>query len=231
MTDQAKSSDLFSPRFLAVLALFIGCLIAANIIAVKLIFIWGMLLPAAVIVFPVSYILGDVLTEVYGYRAARRVIWLGFVANLVVVAAIWAGGALPAVGFWKDQDAYDQILGAAPRILAASFIAYLIGEFTNSYVLAKMKIATNGRFLWARTIGSTLVGQGLDSAVFIAIAFIGILPTPALVTAIVTQWLFKSAYEACATPVTYGVVNYLKRSEGIDVYDRDTKFNPLLIAD
>ena len=213
------------------LALFIGCLIAANIIAVKLIFIWGMLLPAAVIVFPVSYILGDVLTEVYGYRAARRVIWLGFVANLVVVAAIWAGGALPAVGFWKDQDAYDQILGAAPRILAASFIAYLIGEFTNSYVLAKMKIATNGRFLWARTIGSTLVGQGLDSAVFIAIAFIGILPTPALVTAIVTQWLFKSAYEACATPVTYGVVNYLKRSEGIDVYDRDTKFNPLLIAD
>jgi len=147
------------------------------------------------------------------------------------VAAIWAGGALPAVGFWKDQDAYDQILGAAPRILAASFIAYLIGEFTNSYVLAKMKIATNGRFLWARTIGSTLVGQGLDSAVFIAIAFIGILPTPALVTAIVTQWLFKSAYEACATPVTYSVVNYLKRSEGIDVYDRDTKFNPLLIAD
>ena len=231
MTDQAKSSDLFSPRFLAVLALFIGCLIAANIIAVKLIFIWGMLLPAAVIVFPVSYILGDVLTEVYGYRAARRVIWLGFVANLVVVAAIWAGGALPAVGFWKGQEAYDQILGAAPRILAASFIAYLIGEFTNSYVLAKMKIATNGRFLWARTIGSTLVGQGLDSAVFIAIAFIGILPTPALVTAIVTQWLFKSAYEACATPVTYGVVNYLKRSEGIDVYDRDTKFNPLLIAD
>lgn len=231
MTDQAKSSDLFSPRFLAVLALFIGCLIAANIIAVKLIFIWGLLLPAAVIVFPVSYILGDVLTEVYGYRAARRVIWLGFVANLVVVAAIWAGGALPAVGFWKDQDAYDQILGAAPRILAASFIAYLIGEFTNSYVLAKMKIATNGRFLWARTIGSTLVGQGLDSAVFIAIAFIGILPTPALVTAIVTQWLFKSAYEACATPVTYSVVNYLKRSEGIDVYDRDTKFNPLLIAD
>lgn len=120
---------------------------------------------------------------------------------------------------------------AAPRILAASFIAYLIGEFTNSYVLAKMKIATNGRFLWARTIGSTLVGQGLDSAVFIAIAFIEILPTLALVTAIVTQWLFKSAYEACTTPVTYGVVNYLKRSEGIDVYDRDTKFNPLLIAD
>jgi hypothetical protein len=231
MTAQPQSSDSFSPRFLAVVALFIGCLIAANIIAVKLIFIWGMLLPAAVIVFPVSYILGDVLTEVYGYRAARRVIWLGFAANLVVVAAIWAGGALPAAGFWKGQEAYDQILGAAPRILAASFIAYLIGEFTNAYVLAKMKIATNGRFLWARTIGSTLVGQGLDSTIFIAIAFIGILPTPALVTAIVTQWLFKSAYEACATPVTYGVVNYLKRREGVDVYDRDTKFNPLLIAD
>ncbi len=231
MTDQTQRSDMFSPRFLAVLALFIGCLIAANIIAVKLVVIWGMLLPAAVIVFPVSYILGDVLTEVYGYRAARRVIWLGFLANLVVVAAIWAGGALPAVGFWKGQEAYDQILGAAPRILAASFLAYLVGEFTNAYVLAKMKIATNGRFLWARTIGSTLVGQGLDSTIFIAVAFAGILPTPALVGAIVTQWLFKSAYEACATPVTYGVVNYLKRREGIDVYDRDTKFNPLLIAD
>jgi uncharacterized integral membrane protein (TIGR00697 family) len=159
------------------------------------------------------------------------VIWLGFLANLVVVAAIWAGGALPAVEFWKGQEAYDQILGAAPRILAASFLAYLVGEFTNAYVLAKMKIATNGRFLWARTIGSTLVGQGLDSTIFIAVAFAGILPTPALVGAIVTQWLFKSAYEACATPVTYGVVNYLKRREGVDVYDRDTKFNPLQFAD
>ena len=170
-------------------------------------------------------------TGVLVYHFWSQQIWLGFAANLVVVAAIWAGGALPAAGFWKGQEAYDQILGAAPRILAASFIAYLIGEFTNAYVLAKMKIATNGRFLWARTIGSTLVGQGLDSTIFIAIAFIGILPTPALVTAIVTQWLFKSAYEACATPVTYGVVNYLKRREGVDVYDRDTKFNPLLIAD
>jgi len=231
MTDQAQSSDKFSARFLTIVALFIGCLIAANIIAVKLIFIWGMLLPAAVIVFPVSYILGDVLTEVYGYRAARKVIWLGFLANLIVVAAIWAGGALPAAGFWKGQPAYDLILGAAPRILVASFLAYLVGEFTNAYVLAKMKIATDGRFLWARTIGSTLVGQGLDSAVFIAVAFAGILLVPALVTAIVTQWLFKSAYEACATPVTYGVVNYLKRREGIDFYDRDTKFNPFAIAD
>jgi queuosine precursor transporter len=231
MTDRPQTRDGFSPRFLVVLALFIGCLIAANIIAVKLVVIWGLLLPAAVIVFPVSYILGDVLTEVYGYRAARRVIWLGFLANAIVVAAIAAGGALPAAGFWNGQPAYDQILGAAPRILAASFMAYLVGEFANAYVLAKMKIATEGRFLWARTIGSTLVGQGLDSTVFIAIAFAGILPTPALIGAIVTQWLFKSAYEAGATPITYVVVNYLKRRDGVDVYDRDTRFNPLLIAD
>ena len=220
-----------SPWLLVIVALFIGSLIAANIIAVKLVMFWGMLLPAAIIVFPLSYILGDVLTEVYGYRAARRVIWLGFLANLVVVAAIWAGGALPAAGFWKGQAAYDQILGATPRILGASFLAYLVGEFTNSYVLAKMKIATEGRFLWARTIGSTLVGQGLDSAVFIAIAFWGVIPTGALITAIVTQWLFKSAYEAAATPLTYGAVGFLKRREGIDVYDRDTKFNPFAIAD
>ncbi len=231
MTDQSAARPATSPWLLVIVALFIGCLIAANIIAVKLVMLWGMLLPAAIIVFPVSYILGDVLTEVYGYRAARRVIWLGFLANLVVVAAIWAGGALPAAGFWKGQAAYDQILGATPRILGASFLAYLVGEFANSYVLAKMKIATEGRFLWARTIGSTLVGQGLDSAVFIAIAFWGVLPTGALITAIVTQWLFKSAYEAAATPLTYGAVNFLKRREGIDVYDRETRFNPFAIAD
>ncbi len=228
---QPSTTTGHSPWFLVIVALFIGCLISANIIAVKLVLLWGMLLPAAIIIFPISYILGDVLTEVYGYREARRVIWLGFLANVVVVAAIAAGGALPAVGFWKGQAAYEQILGAAPRILAASFLAYLIGEFANAYVLAKMKIATEGRFLWARTIGSTLVGQGLDSAVFIAIAFWGVIPTGALVTAIITQWLFKSAYEAAATPLTYGVVGFLKRREGLDAYDRETRFNPLLIGD
>jgi hypothetical protein len=217
--------------FLIVTAVFIASLIAANIIAVKLVVVAGLLLPAAVIIFPVSYIVGDVLTEVYGYSKARRVIWLGFLANLIVVAAIWLAGLLPAVGFWDGQDAWSRILGMAPRILAASFLAYLVGEFANAYILAKMKIATEGRFLWTRTIGSTLVGQGVDSAIFIVIAFAGVIPTGALLTAIVTQWLVKSGYEALATPLTYFVVGFLKRREGVDTYDTETRFNPLALSD
>lgn len=220
-----------SPRFVAVVALFVTALITSNIIAVKLIDVAGLVLPAAIVIFPISYILGDVLTEVYGYRAARRVIWLGFACNLFAVAAIWVGGLLPPAGFWQGQEAYEAILGLAPRILLASFAAYLVGEFANAYVLARMKVAMGGRHLWMRTIGSTLVGQGLDSAVFITIAFAGILPWPAMLTAVVTQWLVKSAYEALATPVTYGVVGYLKRKDGVDAYDRDTRFNPLAVDD
>ena len=221
----------YSPRFIVLVALFVTCLIAANITAVKLISVFDLLLPAAIVIFPVSYILGDVLTEVYGYRQARRVIWLGFLCNLIVVATIWLGLILPAASFWDGQEAYERILGSTPRILAASFLAYLVGEFANAFVLAKMKIATEGRFLWARTIGSTLVGQGLDSLIFITLAFAGVIPLGALATAIVTQWLVKSAYEAVATPVTYAVVGYLKRREGVDVYDRDTRFSPLALTD
>ena len=221
----------YSHRFIVLVALFVTCLIAANITAVKLIAVFGLLLPAAIVIFPVSYILGDVLTEVYGYRQARRVIWLGFLCNLIVVAIIWIGQMLPAAGFWDGQAAYERILGLAPRILAASFLAYLVGEFANAFVLAKMKIATEGRWLWTRTIGSTLVGQGLDSLIFIVLAFAGTMPLDALVGMVVTQWLVKSAYEAAATPVTYAVVGYLKRSEGVDVYDRDTRFSPLALSD
>ncbi len=221
----------YSHRFIVLVALFITCLIAANITAVKFVSLFGLLLPAAIVIFPVSYILGDVLTEVYGYRQARRVIWLGFLCNLIVVAAIWVGQVLPAASFWDGQEAYERILGATPRILGASFLAYLVGEFANAVVLAKMKVATEGRFLWARTIGSTLVGQGLDSLIFITLAFAGVIPPEAMVAAIVTQWLVKSAYEAAATPLTYAVVGYLKRSEGVDVYDRDTRFSPLAFSD
>jgi len=216
--------------FVILVALFITCLITANIIAVKLISIFGLVLPAAIIIFPISYILGDVLTEVYGYRQARRVIWLGFFCNLILVVAIWLAQLLPVASFWEGQGAYERILGYTPRILAASFLAYLVGEFSNSFVLAKMKIATNGRWLWTRTIGSTLVGQGLDSLVFITLAFVGTIPPAALVSAILTQWLAKSVYEAAATPLTYKVVNFLKGHEGLDVYDYDTQFNPLMIG-
>ncbi len=217
--------------FVLVVALFVTALITANIVAVKLIDVWGMVLPAAIIVFPVSYIIGDVLTEVYGFRQARRVIWLGFACNLVAVVAIWLAGALPAAGFWDGQPAFERILGQTPRILAASFAAYLVGEFANSAVLARMKVATEGRFLWARTIGSTVVGQGLDSAVFMTVAFAGIIPAEGLATAVVTQWLVKTAYEAAATPLTYLVVGFLKRRDGVDVYDRETSFNPLSLGD
>jgi len=216
--------------FVILVALFITCLITANIIAVKLIRIFGLVLPAAIIIFPISYIFGDVLTEVYGYRQARRVIWLGFFCNLILVVAIWLAQLLPVASFWDGQGAYERILGYTPRILAASFLAYLVGEFSNSFVLAKMKIATNGRWLWTRTIGSTLVGQGLDSLVFITLAFVGTIPPAALVSAILTQWLAKSVYEAAATPLTYKVVNFLKGHEGLDVYDYDTQFNPLMIG-
>lgn len=221
----------YSIRFVVLAALFVACLIAANITAVKLIGVFGLVLPAAIVIFPVSYILGDVLTEVYGYRQARRVIWLGFLCNLIVVLAIWLGQILPPASFWDGQEAYRRILGMTPRILLASFLAYLVGEFANAFVLAKMKVATEGRHLWARTIGSTLVGQGLDSLVFIVLAFAGTIPLAGLALAVVTQWLVKSAYEAAATPLTYLAVGYLKRREGLDVYDRDTRFSPLALSD
>ncbi len=220
-----------SPWFVLVTAIFITCLLTANIIAVKLVSVFGLVLPAAVIIFPLSYIVGDVLTEVYGYGQARRVIWLGFLCNLIMVIAIWIGGRLPPAGFWDAQPAYERILGYAPRLLLASFLAYLVGEFANSFVLAKMKIATQGRWLWARTIGSTLVGQGLDSLVFITLAFAGTLPGGQLANTIATQWLAKSVYEAAATPLTYAAVNFLKRREGMDAYDYKTRWNPLLVGE
>ena len=216
--------------FVIVAAVFVTCLIISNIVAVKLISIQGVVVTAAIVIFPISYIIGDVLTEVYGYRQARRVIWLGFGCNLIAAAAIVIGQWLPAAPFWQDQAAYQTILGYAPRLLLASFLAYLVGEFTNAYILAKMKIMTEGRWLWTRTIGSTIVGQGLDSVVFATVAFIGAIPFQALLMTIVAQWLAKTAYETLATPLTYVVVGFLKRREKLDVYDRDVDFNPVAIG-
>lgn len=219
-----------SSWFVVSVALFVTCLITANITAVKLVNLFGFVLPAAILIFPLSYIIGDVLTEVYGYRRARRVIWLGFLCNFITVVAIWLGEVLPPATFWEAQGAYERILGYAPRILFASFLAYLVGEFANAFVLAKMKIATKGRWLWSRTIGSTLVGEGLDSLVFISLAFFGSVPLKALMCAVVTQWLAKTIYEAAVTPLTYVAVNFLKGKEGLDVYDHDTRFNPFSIS-
>ena len=220
----------YSSWFMIIVALFVTCLITANITAVKLVNLFGFILPAAILIFPLSYVIGDVLTEVYGYGQARRVIWLGFFCNFITVLVIWMGQVLPAASFWDGQEAYERILGYTPRLLFASFLAYLTGEFANSFVLAKMKIATRGRWLWMRTIGSTLVGQGLDSLVFITLAFVGTIPIALLILTIVTQWLAKSMYEAAVTPLTYVVVKFLKRREGLDVYDRDTRFSPFSIS-
>ena len=213
--------------FMVMAALFVTLLITSNIIAVKIIEVGGRVLPAAIVLFPITYILGDILTEVYGFRMARRVIWLGFLCNVVAVAGFWVGGLLPAAGFWTGQDAYQAILGYTPRLLAASFSGYLIGEFANSIVLSRLKIATQGRYLWTRTIGSTLIGQGLDSVFFITVAFAGTLAGANLVELIVTQWLVKVLYETAATPLTYAAVTYVKRVEGVDTYDHQVSLNPL----
>ncbi len=214
-------------RFITCAALFVTCLLTANVIAAKLITVAGVVLPAGIVVFPLSYVLADVLTEVWGYAAARRVIWLGFACNAVMVTAIWAGGEIPAAPFWKGQAAYDALLGQAPRILAASFVAYLAGEFANAYVMAKVKIWTAGRWLWVRTIGSTIIGEGLDSVIFVGLAFAGIVPLGVLLSIIAGQWVAKVLYEAAATPLTYAAVGWLKSRERIDTFDYDTDFNPI----
>ena len=219
---------IVSHRFVIIAAVFVTCLITANIIAVKVIGIGSFIMPAAIIIFPLSYIFGDILTEVYGYSWARRVIWLGFVCNLIFVIFAWIGQILPPAPFWSGQEAYESILGYAPRLLAASFVGYLTGEFVNSFIMVKMKIMTRGRWLWSRTIGSTILGQGLDTSIFITLAFIG---TPSFMPVMILyHWLLKTAIEAVATPLTYIMVNYLKRKEAIDVYDDKTKFNPFLVT-
>ena len=217
-------------RFIGCAALFVTCLLTANTMATKLIMVGGVVLPAAIVIFPISYVVGDVLTEVWGYGATRRVIWLGFACNVLMVAALWLGGVLPAAPFWKGQDAYETIFGQTPRVLAASFVAYLIGEFANAFVLAKLKVATQGRWLWTRTIGSTVVGQALDSVVFVTLAFAGTVPAGALASIVAAQWIVKVLYEAAATPLTYAAVAWLKACEGVDAYDRHTDFNPVRLS-
>ena len=230
----------FSGTLIILVALFITVLITSNILAVKLIHLGTLpfqflgsdlvFLPAAMIVFPVSYIIGDVLTEVYGFRTARGVIWLGFGCNVLVVLLLWLGGLIPPEAVIRDnQDAYTAILGQLPWILLGSFAAYLVGEFSNSATLASLKFWTQGRFLWVRTIGSTIVGQGLDSFVFIFIAFGagGDLPVVVLFRLALFQWWAKIGYEALATPLTYAVVTYLKQKEQLDVYDAPRSLNPL----
>jgi len=204
----------FSNYFLLLASIFIACLITSNVIAVKIVNIVGLTLPAGVIIFPVNYIINDVLTEIYGYQKARLVIILGFLANVIFVIGVLSAIVLPSAVFWENQNAFISILGFTPRLLTASMTAYLVGSISNAWVMERMKVLTNGKMLWTRTIGSTVIGEGLDSLIFITIAFVGHLPFEIIVSMVFTQWLFKLGYEAIVTPVTYRVVTLFKKLEG-----------------
>lgn len=183
---------------------------------------------AGVLFFPVSYIIGDVLTEVYGYARARRVIWTGFAALIFMAFMAWVVVALPPAEGWPNQPAYEAVFGNSWRIVLASMTAFWAGEFANSYVLARMKVWTGGKYLWTRTIGSTVVGQGFDSLIFYPLAFYGLAgwPPEQLMQVVISQWLIKTGWEAILTPLTYLAVNTLKRREGVDVFDTETDFSP-----
>ena len=186
---------------------------------------------AGVLFFPISYVFGDILTEVYGYARSRRVIWAGFAALAFASFMAWAVVALPPAPFWKNQAAYEVAFGQAWRIAAASMFAYFCGEFVNSFVLAKMKILTQGRWLWSRTIGSTIFGEAVDSALFYPLAFYGtgIIPDEKLPLVMLSQFVAKVTVEILFTPFTYAIVGWLKRAEGVDHYDRGTNFTPFTI--
>lgn len=212
--------------FLTIAVAFTALLLISNTVAVKLVQIGPFVLAGATFLFPLTYIFGDILTEVYGYRATRKIIWAGFGALALMSAGYMFVQYLPPAPFWQGQDAYSAILGFAPRIALASMVAFFVGEFCNSFILSRMKVWMNGRALWMRTIGSTIVGEGVDTALFVAIAFGGTVPLAILFTIMWSAYLFKVAIEVLATPITYVVVRALKNAERVDVYDRGINYNP-----
>ena len=221
-----ESSKEFSLVFLVIACFFVMFLLLSNIVAGKLIQVAGLVLPAAVILFPLTYLFGDLLTEVYGYKKSSLVIWVGFACNVLMALIFLAVIALPYPPFWSQQNAYATVLGMTPRLVAASLVAYWAGEFSNSAVLSVMKKLTGGRWLWTRTIGSTVIGQGVDTLIFITAAFYGLVPGGVLIQMIVAQYLWKVAYEAAATPLTYLIVGWLKRVEQVDTFDWGVRYNP-----
>lgn len=219
-----KSS--YSSLFLYMCVAFVACLLLSNLVAGKLISVFGMILPAAVILFPVTYILGDIFTEVYGFRTSRKIIWCGFACNLFAVLIYYAVIALPYPDQWNNQDAYAAVLGTTPRIFAASLAGYLFGEFLNSIVLSRMKVLTKGKKLWNRTILSSVAGVAFDTVIFIMIAFWGLYDAPVIWRMILFQYLWKLGYEVILTPLTCFVINRIKKIEGVDVYDVGENYRP-----
>lgn len=217
-------------RYLGTISvLFVAVLLISNIASTKITNLGWLTFDAGTLLFPLSYIFGDILTEVYGFKRSRRVIWLGLFCAFLMSLVFYVVGKLPADPSWGQQEAYDIILGQTPRIVLASLIAFFSGEFSNSYILAKMKIWTKGKMLWARTIGSTVVGEFVDTMLFVVIAFAGILPTPVLIAIIVSNYIFKTGVEVLLTPLTYKVVAFLKKRESEDYYDVGTNFNPFAL--
>ncbi len=215
--------------FYLVVGIFVAVLIVSNTASTKILQLGPFTFDGGTILFPLAYIFGDILTEVYGYKNSRKVIWTGFACLFLATLTYFVVGLLPAAAEWTGQEAYQQILGIVPRIAIASLIAYFAGEFSNSYILAKMKILTKGKHLWTRTIGSTFVGEGVDTLLFVLIAFIGVLPTGLLISVILSNYVFKVAIEVLFTPVTYHVVGWLKKHENEDYYDYHTDFNPFSV--
>ncbi len=221
----------------AIMVLFVTTLLLSNVLSSAKIIDLGIVLgplplifDAGTLIFPISYIFGDILTEVYGYKQSRRVIWFGFAAAAIMGFFVWLSGMLPGESAWQGyagQTAYDAILGGVSGLIVASLVAYFVGEFSNSFILAKMKIATKGRWLWSRTIGSTLVGQAVDTVTFFLIATaLGVFPPEILLSLVVTNYILKVGIEVILTPITLQIIPALKRAEQEDYYDYDTDFNP-----
>ncbi|HEX5283360.1 MAG TPA: queuosine precursor transporter [Bryocella sp.] len=219
-------------RYLDILiTLFVVILLVSNLVAQKIIRIGPFATSGAIILFPITYIFGDIFTEVYGYTASRRAIWLGFIGTALMYGIAAIVIALPADPAFRNQQAFVAVFGILPRILIASLIAFWAGEFANSYTMARLKLLTRGRWLWTRTVGSTIVGQAVDTTIVILITFIGTYPAATLAKIILTSYFLKVAYEALATPLTYLVVNFLKRAEQSDPFDAHTNFNPFRLAE
>jgi len=207
-------------------AFFVAVLLISNIASTKILHLWKFTFDGGTILFPLSYIFGDILTEVYGFRKSRRVIWLGFISALLMSLVLYTVQLLPPAVDWPNQKAFEAILGFVPRIVLASLLAYFAGEFSNSVILSRLKIYTRGKLLWVRTIGSTLIGEGIDTLVFCMVAFYGVLPGHVLMAVVVSNYLFKCTVEILFTPLTYLAVDFLKKRDKEDVFDHGINYNP-----
>ena len=225
---KVESALEWTPKYFDFIAVsFVVCLLVSNLAAVKLFQLGSAIFSAGILVFPLSYIFGDILSEVYGYRRARRIIWMGLLSNLFMVIALKIAIVLPPAPNWPFQEQFSTIHEIIPRIVLGSLVGYWAGEMINTFIMVKMKVLTNGKHLWARTISSTLAGQAVDTCLFALISFAGIIPNDLLFKTIISAWLFKSLYEAAVTPLTYILVNFLKRAEGVDHFDTKDSFNPI----